>query len=264
MALPNQLKSARLTNAVLGSLIDDEVGNAEKAIAEILGIPIDTNIQNKLFEVVAVGLRGIILQDAALDPTIVGELLRNADRLRYHNGAVVKTVPYREDLLITGDTATENVVANTVAESSLFVLPIAANALGSNGMIHGSTDVFVSSMLNGAMLQLRFYWGGSMVYAPQIINLSGSTQSFGISTLFRLHNRNSTGVQGLHFISHLPANTNNLLRFNLTGGGITNSLVLGATKDTTLAQLLQFNVMWNSADPANSCFGLGADVYRTR
>ena len=44
MALPNQLKTARMTNATQVSQVDDEVGNLERAIADILGIPIDTDI----------------------------------------------------------------------------------------------------------------------------------------------------------------------------------------------------------------------------
>src|SRR5215510_2235925 len=86
MALPNQLKSARMTNATLGSSIDDEVGNAEKAICDIVGVPVDTNISAALLEVVAAGLKSVIFQDGAADPTTAGYLRRNAKELLFHNG----------------------------------------------------------------------------------------------------------------------------------------------------------------------------------
>lgn len=44
MALPDQLKSARLTNTSLASTIDDRMGDLEKAIAAILGVTIDTDV----------------------------------------------------------------------------------------------------------------------------------------------------------------------------------------------------------------------------
>ena len=49
MAVPNSLRSARLTNATLGSSIDDEIGLLERALCDILGIPIDTDIAAALF-----------------------------------------------------------------------------------------------------------------------------------------------------------------------------------------------------------------------
>ena len=86
MALPNQLKSARLTNATPGSSIDDEIGNLEKAICDILGIPIDTNINNALLSVVSGGIKTLQLADSGLDPVSAGALQRNGDKLMWHNG----------------------------------------------------------------------------------------------------------------------------------------------------------------------------------
>ncbi len=95
MSLPNRLRSARMTNATLGSSIDDEVGNLERALCDILGVPIDTDISAALFEVVAAGLRSIHFQDAAADPTTAGQLRRVGGELRYHDGtgAVTLGVP---------------------------------------------------------------------------------------------------------------------------------------------------------------------------
>jgi microcystin-dependent protein len=85
MALPNRLRSARMTNATLGSSIDDEVGNLEKALCDLLGIPIDTDIAVALFAATAAGLTKITLQNASANPTAAGELQRNNTRILWHN-----------------------------------------------------------------------------------------------------------------------------------------------------------------------------------
>jgi microcystin-dependent protein len=85
MALPNRLRSARMTNATLGSSIDDEVGNLEKALCDLLGIPIDTDIAAALFSGSAAGLLSIILQNASANPTLAGQIQRNNTRLLWHN-----------------------------------------------------------------------------------------------------------------------------------------------------------------------------------
>lgn len=91
MALPQQLKTARMTDATAGNTIDNEVGNLEQAIADILGAPVNTNITAKLFDIVAAGLRKIILRDLAGDPVAIGELARNGAVLKFHDGVAVRT-----------------------------------------------------------------------------------------------------------------------------------------------------------------------------
>lgn len=98
MALPAQLKSARLSDSSPGITIDNELGNAEKALADILGIPINTDIAAALFEVVAGGLNKIILQNAAANPAATGVLLRNATLLKYHDGSAVQTLARLTDI----------------------------------------------------------------------------------------------------------------------------------------------------------------------
>src|SRR5262245_6184089 len=86
MALPQQLKTARMTQATLGSQIDDNVGALEQAVADILGAPVNTDITNAIAEIVAAGLKSLYFQDAAADPTVNGQLRRNGTALKYHNG----------------------------------------------------------------------------------------------------------------------------------------------------------------------------------
>ena len=105
MALPNQLKSARLTDSSPGNTIDNELGNAEKAICDILGMPVDTNISAALLEIVAAGLKSIILQDAAADPGSVGVIRRNGTALKFHNGAAVKTIVFTSDIAAPSNAA---------------------------------------------------------------------------------------------------------------------------------------------------------------
>lgn len=97
MALPNQFKAARMTDATFGNTIDDQMGNLEKAACDIFGMPIDTNIAAALFEVVAAGLKKVILQNAAADPAAVGELLRNAGLLKFHDGSAVQRLAFYAD-----------------------------------------------------------------------------------------------------------------------------------------------------------------------
>ena len=44
MALPQQLKTARLSNATAVSSIDNVIGELEQAVADILGVPVNTDI----------------------------------------------------------------------------------------------------------------------------------------------------------------------------------------------------------------------------
>lgn len=48
MALPQQLKSARYTNSLTVSSIDNSFGEVESAIADILGVPVDTTINSPI------------------------------------------------------------------------------------------------------------------------------------------------------------------------------------------------------------------------
>lgn len=97
MSLPQQLKTARMTDSTAAATIDNEVGNLEQAIADILGAPVNTNITAALLEVVAAGLKSLSLQDAAADPTSTFNLRRNATRLKFHDGTNVKTLAFTDD-----------------------------------------------------------------------------------------------------------------------------------------------------------------------
>src|SRR5689334_9185075 len=93
MALPNSLQALRMTDATTGDQVDNKVGDLEKAICDLHGIPIDTPINNPGFLWDATGLKKVILQDNAADPAAVGEFNRNGTAWAMHNGLYVCRVP---------------------------------------------------------------------------------------------------------------------------------------------------------------------------
>lgn len=92
MALPNKIDSATPADTELLSLGDDRIRELKQAILDILGIPDNVLINNALFEVVAEGLRTILLRDAGTDPTVAGQLRRVGNSLRYHDGAAARSI----------------------------------------------------------------------------------------------------------------------------------------------------------------------------
>lgn len=149
-------------------------------------------------------------------------------------------------------------VANTTSSLNIYTVPILAGTMGPQGSIQGEMALFVNSMLHNEVLTLQFFYGGTNFWSPPFTNVSGSTMTnFGVPISFRIHNRSSTSAQGLVVEAQLPANINNLLRWNLTGGGLVNSNVTGIAKDSLVNQNFALNVQWTTASVSNSVFGLG-------
>src|SRR5215467_6824657 len=92
MSLPNQIDPTTPPGAEDISLGDDRIRAFKQAVLDIIGIPTATNINNKLFEVLAAGLQSVFFQDAASDPTIAGQVRRNGSDLKFHNGSGVITL----------------------------------------------------------------------------------------------------------------------------------------------------------------------------
>lgn len=151
----------------------------------------------------------------------------------------------------------ENTVSNTAAETALHSITIGGGKMSTTGELDGATDVFINSMLNNEVLTLKFYWGGVLVWSPQIINVTTVTATnFGIKIIFRIQNRSNASVQVISIAAFLLANTNNLLRFNFTGGGQVHNIVLGGSINTATDQLFQLNAQWTNASSSNSLLGL--------
>jgi hypothetical protein len=124
-SLPQQYESARMTDSTLATSIDNEVGNAEKAHALILGIPLDTNISNAMFLATATGLTKVIFQDLAGDPAAAGEMARNATLMKFHDGSSVR-------VLVSRDLA-ETLTNKTLAAANNVIDADTAVALAANG-----------------------------------------------------------------------------------------------------------------------------------
>lgn len=103
MALPNRLRSARLTNATIGDQIDDQVGLLETALCDLFGIPINTDISNAIAEVVSTGLRKVFLQDLAGDATVAGQISRKGAVLQFHDGTAVRELIKSNRQIIGGN-----------------------------------------------------------------------------------------------------------------------------------------------------------------
>lgn len=92
------IKSNRLPGSSKGNQIDNKFAELEADLAELFGVPIDTAIAAALFEVVAGGLKKVIFQDAAGDPTAIGQLLRDGIVYKYHDGEDVQTLARLVDI----------------------------------------------------------------------------------------------------------------------------------------------------------------------
>ena len=152
-ALPNQLKGARLTDASLASTIDNEVGNLETAISDILGIPIDSNISNKLFTVTATGLTKVHFQDLAGDPAANGEFARNATLLKYHDGTAVRTLVSRD-------------LAETLTLKTIIAPVLSGTVTGTYTL--GGAPTIIAPVLSGTVSGTYTLGGAPTIAAPTI------------------------------------------------------------------------------------------------
>jgi hypothetical protein len=71
MAIPNQLKSARMTDATIGSLIDNHVGDLETALCDILGLAINTDVTAAPFSITTAGVVTALRKPLRYKPHVV-------------------------------------------------------------------------------------------------------------------------------------------------------------------------------------------------
>lgn len=127
MALPNQLKSGRMSNATIGDQIDNHVGDLEQAICDILGLPINTNITAALFGAGATGLTGPLFQNTGANPMTPGLLQRNTPNLVFHDGNDARRL-FIGHVFRKASTQTRT-LTTTLAFDDTLVIPILPNEL---------------------------------------------------------------------------------------------------------------------------------------
>ena len=250
MALPQQIKTARMTDATQASTIDNEAGNIEQAIADILGIPVDTNITKALFAVVAGGLNKVILQDLAGDPAAAGELARNGTRLLLHDGNAARMFP----VILDRDVTSQEVI-NTTTETTIYSFTVPANTLGSDRAIRLTLIGDHLKNIGGAdTITIRIKFGATTIFSS-VLNTGASADRRAILIEFFLSANNATNAQ--------VASTHYLMGTNNTVGGAGTSISADVfaihnsiAEDTTGALALVITFEHSAADAA-----LGTKVF---
>jgi len=251
-----------MTDATVGSLIDNRVGELEIAICDILGIPLETNMNAPALFHSAAGLLKIFLQNGGVDPTIVGEIVRNGTRIKTHDGAAIQDFAYQSDIFI-GGSVEEPEAVNTADEFPLYSVGIGGGSLGTAGFLHISVETFINSMLTGSSLQIRVGYGGAVFYGPTLFNGSGGTVGpFGVRTDVRLSARNSALLQVFSAVSVIGQD-NPLVNWGASGHFSYHRAGLLSISSGS-SQALAVNALWSLADPFNSVSGLGLDIWKTR
>ena len=261
MALPlDPTQPGNLTSPGLG---DDEIRALKQFLVDVFGFPISPQaigIAGFLFS--TAGLTRITLQDLAQDPAAIGQFVRNATRLKVHNGAV-QILAYLSDIQLIGDT-TEAGNVNNSTEFTHQTDGIPANTIGTSGFIHGSATLFVNSILTGSSLTIRLKYGGLSFFLPILTNATGATQGgFGIQIPdFRIHSRGLVNSQGASAHAIIPPISPNLHLG--TPGLFLQASTTPIAVDSSTSQSIQLTTQWSVANAGNSVVGFGLDVYKTK
>src|SRR5690348_3306139 len=122
MSLPNGFQSTRMTDATTGDQVDNKVGDLERAICDVFGIPIDVNQSNAGFLWDATGLKKIFLQDNAGNPAAAGEIVRSSTKLLFHDGAQVRLLaPQTQRSVVYGSLSAATASSSYITVQNLSV-----------------------------------------------------------------------------------------------------------------------------------------------
>jgi hypothetical protein len=97
MALPNLINVNAITGSSAPSTIDNDINNFKQAILDIFGMANNTFVNNAAFDIQAGGLNKAIFANTGANPSSAGQLQRNTQMLKFHNGTSVVTLMTREE-----------------------------------------------------------------------------------------------------------------------------------------------------------------------
>ncbi len=238
MALPNKLEAARMTNSTTASTIDNEGGDLETAISDILGIPIDTNISNKLLTVVAAGLTKVMFTDLAGSPSASGELARNGTALEYHNGTVAKVLTNGWELIQSQTASSSSTIDFTTgidSDHDLYMVVL-------NEVVPATDDRSMALRVRQTTFQSgsTAYEYNHIVLIASVAGASNGNNSAGDTSILMTSNQGSAASEGLSMVvyftspddtthvksfwwqGHYMDNTATARSLGVTGGGTFN------------------------------------------
>ena len=175
MALPNKLDKTILQGGSSPDTIDDALNSTITALEDILGIPDDTNISNKIASLSADGLTNIFFQDGSADPAASGELVMSGSRLLFHDSSAVQTLAQLTDLS-AGSAAS----FTTMTISSLTVTAIVGPASITNASFASITTASIATLGVSSITPVTIAGAASISAASfgSITTLNGGTASF--------------------------------------------------------------------------------------
>ncbi len=148
-----------------------------------------------------------------------------------------------------------------VGEAELYVpIFVAANALSTDNYLCLSQD-FVVFAITGSTCQLRYYYGGSLIFAPTITNATGITQN-DVSVHVDLTLRARGSAVSQYGIGRIFLQTTD---DNLYVGGVGRGHYLSATiitVDSTADENIQTNAVWNQS--GNAITGVGSAAWMVK
>lgn len=154
-------------------------------------------------------------------------------------------------------------ISSTAAQTAVYTTTIPGGTLGIDGMLEGSCDIYINSILAGSYLQLNTYYGGQAITAIQLLNATFTLQSGPLRVDFRLSARDSVTAQRVFQTASIGTQEN-----NFCWGGQSFSwnyhTATFLTVNSAVDQLFQINIIWSSASAGNSLNSEGFEIHRLR
>jgi len=249
-----KISPSRMNDSTLVADVDDGVVDLEQDLAAIFGIPQNTVISAALFEVVAAGLKSLLLQDAAAVPDAGHNFRRNGKGLQFYDGTKA------QDIVQAFDKDRSAVaVENTVVPTNIYSITVPANTLGTDHVLEFDIYGFYS-LLGLAEMLIEFLFGGTV--AASIIVVGSSTEGVlddFIALKATLFVDGATDAQKMYIRGEVgnikldPSGGTNHAGFRVADGPTSDvsHWTAALTKDSTSGQIFSVRVTFSAAAPTN-------------